>query len=143
MRISPIGPVFGDFSMKSKATRRFLESALRRVPPRTIATPWFRSWLRTCETLRITSDEALVSKYRHFRGREKFLAIMVLYHHRYRGAIPLLFRELRSPDALIGGAAGGALAMIGGQSVLVGLQKMLSEAAVCGLGASGWRLSAV
>ncbi len=112
--------------MKRKGIRSFPDTSFRDFAPRIAAAAWFRRARQKFEKLQIASNRDIVANYRSFRGRERFPAIVILSRNRYRGAIPLLFRELRSRDDLIGGAACAGLAMIGGGAVCSRLERMLT-----------------
>jgi HEAT repeat protein len=111
--------------MKTGNKNRFLSRSLQSFSPRLVGASWFRRALLRFEQWGVRSNRSLVVIYGRLSRYEKFLAIAIFRHNRYRRAIPLLFRELDSADSLIGGASSAALAMIGGDKVLARLSRSL------------------
>jgi hypothetical protein len=88
---------------------------------------WFRHSREEFQRMRIKTITDLLTRYNSFSAHAKFVAIILFMRYRYRRAIPLLLGELEEGSPTLAGAAGPALAMIGGDYVLRRLVRLLGQ----------------
>lgn len=103
------------------------EMCSRYAPEAGPARQWFMRAAWRFRELGLTTCGRLFNAYDDLSRREKFVAITIFMRQTFRRAIPLLLGEVVSDDLLLSGAAGGGLAVIGGDAVMRRVIRLLDE----------------